>query len=131
MAKLKLDPNPTFARKVTFKSDEGDADVLFKFRHKTRIEFSEFWELHRKARPVSVDDENPDNLDIRAVLEWQTDFLLGIAESWDVVGDDGAPVALDRDSAFRFLNNIHDAYGAIAQAYGEGLQRAKLGNLKG
>lgn len=138
MAKLKLNPNPTFTRKLTFATDGKEVDeISLKCRHKSRIEFSELWDAHKAAQPpgISVKDDAGNEvtddagrvvteIDVPKTIEWQVDLLMTLVEGWD------ADAEFNRDNMRTLLNNYFDFYGAFVESYTSGLMRAKLGNSK-
>jgi len=121
MAKLKLNPNPTFNRKLTFTADGSEEEINLKCRHKSRTEFNELWDEHRAAQPKPPDDA-PDDIDIRKTIDWQVDLFMQLVDGWDIEAE------FNRDNVRALLNNYFDFYGSFVESYTKGLMRAKLGN---
>lgn len=103
MAKLKLNPDPTFRAKVTIPvPGSADVPVEFEFKHRTRDEMDAFL---KKA---------PELQDAALILE--------IASGWELSD------AFTEDNLNRLAQNYIMAPQAIFHAYLEELTKAKVKN---
>lgn len=110
MARLKLNPAPTFAAPVAVPVAGGAAvAIVMTFRHRTKDQLDAFI----KGRADKTD------------VESFTDMVVG----WEgVIGDDDAPMPFTRENVERFLGNYIGAALATFQTYLDELVKARRGN---
>lgn len=102
MAKLKLNPEPTFTIGVRIPVPGGEADpVAFTFKHRTREQVGEW------LRAKDADD---------------TETVLACAVGWDLADEFNA------ENVARLCNNYPGAAGVIVVAYLEELRGARAKN---
>ena len=102
MAKLKLNPDPTFVAGVRIPVPGGEADpVAFTFKHRTREQVAE-WLQKQEASDA--------------------DAVMGCAVGWDLADEFSA------ENVGRLCNNYPGAAGAIVIAYLEELRGARAKN---
>ena len=102
MAKLKLNPDPTFKAKVAVPVPGGTADVEFTFKYRDR-----------KTALAWVDESKDAE---------EADLMLEMAEAWDL--DD----PFDRDSMEKLCNSYPGASRAVADRYMRELAGIRQGN---
>lgn len=90
--KFKLQPDPTFTKKVGVPvHGQGTIDVSFTFKHRTREEFNEF-----TASSKDIED---------------VDYILAVATGWDLEQE------FNRENINTLVQNYMGAPGAIAVTY--------------
>jgi len=105
MPKLKLNPSPTFAAKVTIPSPEPDPQVItFTFRHKTKKELEE-WATSEASK------ERGD-----------AETVMGIATGWDL------EEPMNAETLATLFQNYHASARTIVDEYMRALTQARLGN---
>lgn len=105
MSVFKIQPDATFPAKVKIgKPGGGQYELPVVFRHKTREQLQEFFEVNQR-------DKRPD---VEAALD--------IIESWS------ADKELSADSLKALFSNFHDAARAIFVTYTDELSQARMGN---
>jgi len=103
MAKLKLQPAPTFKGKVTIHvPGQKPGDVEFIFKYRDRDEQREFFDSIG-----GMDD---------------TDFIMAMASGWDLED------AFTRENVELLVKNFNLAAKAVWEKYAEELTGARLGN---
>lgn len=105
MAKLKLQPAPTFKAKVVIPAPGAPIEIVFEFLHKTKKGLEEF----------ATGDKAKDRSDVETVLE--------IAKGWDDVEEE-----FGKEAIAGLCENYHAAARSIADTYMRELTQARLGN---
>lgn len=130
--KIKLGCRPkTFLHTVTIPVPEGGvASVQMAYRYRTRTEFAEFVDSLVKASgaaaSASTDDQALDqNLRSameRAIVEQSVDYILQIADGWNLDED------FNRANVLQLCDELPGAAIAIMTAYRAALTEGRLGN---
>lgn len=114
MAKLALNPSPTFSAKVLIPVAGAEpAPVVMTFRHRTRKALAEL--TARVKASEALDEGHPDKIPESA-------FILDCVTAWDL--DD----PLTAENVDRLLDGHHGAGAAISVTYYLTLSQGRQGN---
>jgi hypothetical protein len=124
MAKIKLGQRPkSFKRTVSFPmldGETGSVEVIFKYR--TRREYGELMDkTFGGGEPFTDTDRIMETIQARTCAA-NADFLLAIAESWDL------DEPLNHASAEQLANELPNAIAAIFGDYRKAVVEGHLGN---
>jgi hypothetical protein len=115
MAKLTLNPAPTFKKVVEIPTPNGVGEVTFEFKHKDRVEMAEFLVQRQARAEASAKKVDKSNLVpvVKDAVERDADMVLDIAVGWDL--DD----EFSRESIVTLIRKFDQAALSIIETYGE------------
>jgi len=127
MAKVKLGARPkSFPVRVTFPLLEGEfGEITWVFKYRTRTEFGAF--IDALLVPNGIKREGDDDAAgvqrlMQMTRESNADYLLQIAEGWDVDAD------FNRENVQQFCDELPGAVDATMTAYRAAIHEGRRGN---
>lgn len=115
MAKIQLNPSPTFKGKVSIPVLNGEpAEIEMVFKHRGRKDFGAL----KKATHVEGEDKRTEE----EVLAADVAFVMEIAQDWDLEH------GFNAENVEKLLDAYHGAARAISVKYAELLVLGRLGN---
>lgn len=136
MAKLKLGAPPkTFKHKLRVSLLNGsEADIEMTYKYRTRTEFGKFLDELFDSAKVTVKDQSDDEVTLslaEALMktkETNADYIMAIAEGWNVIDEDEKPVEFSRDNVARLCDELPGVALAIINLYRTAVTEGRTGN---
>lgn len=140
MAKIKLGGRPkNFKHKLTVeyidedgKFTKGEIEMIYKYR--TRTEFGEFLDELFGAAKVTPQGQTDDDvvLSLAEALaktrDTNADYILKIAEGWDLIDQDKHPVEFTRANVAQLCDELPGVAMSIINVYRSAITEGRLGN---
>lgn len=134
MAKIRLGQRPkNFKRTVKFHLVDGsEAAIEVTYKYRTRSEFGAFIDKMRAETGDTVVPLGDDGFSMAALMEKtagsNADFILQVAEGWNLIDEDDKPVEFTRDTIQQLADEYPVAATAVMDTYRVAVTGARLGN---
>lgn len=136
MAKIKLGARPkTFKHKLKVAMIDGqDAEIEMTYKYRTRSEFGAFLDELFASAKVEVKDQSDDEVTLSLAealaktRDTNADYIMQVAEGWNVIDQDDNPVEFSRDNVARLCDELPGVALAIINVYRSAVTEGRLGN---
>jgi hypothetical protein len=136
MAKIKLGARPkTFKHTIKVALPEGgDGEVQMVYRYRTRTEFGAFLdELFADAKVSAKSQMEEDVVQslktaLATTRDTNADYILKIAEGWNLTDDDGDPLEFNRANVAQMCDELPGVAMEIINVYRMAVSEGRLGN---